>query len=126
MMAPNQFVEIKKQIRYFLKQIWNLESLNKDKTRFTLFDKLKYRGHLPLRLPVLKVNDYEIKWSSSIKSFRISIEGHLSWIDHINTLENKLSKHSGLMYKGKLFLNAKPMKSLYFSYFHSSLKIMEV
>ena len=46
---------------------------------------------------------------------------HLSWIYHINTLENKLSKHLGLLYKVKPFLNTKAMKSLYFSRFHSYL-----
>ena len=49
------------------------------------------------------------------------MDEHLSWIDHINTLENKLSKNLGLLYKAKPFLNAKAMKSLYFSFFHSYL-----
>ena len=35
--------------------------LNKDKTRFTLFHRSQYRDQLPLRLPDLKVNDYEMK-----------------------------------------------------------------
>ena len=46
---------------------------------------------------------------------------HLSWIDHINTLENKLSKNLGFLYKAKPFLNAKTMKCLYFSLSHSYL-----
>ena len=49
------------------------------------------------------------------------MDEHLSWIDHINTLENKLSKNLGLLYKAKPFLNATAMKSLYFSFFHSYL-----
>ena len=49
------------------------------------------------------------------------MDEHLSWIDHINTLENKLSKSVGLLYKSKLFLNAEAMKSLYFFFFHSYL-----
>ena len=36
------------------------------------------------------------------------MDEHLKWIDHINTLENKLS-------------NAKAMKNLCFSFFHSYL-----
>ena len=40
------------------------------------------------------------------------MDEHLSWIDHINTLENKLSKKC---------LNAKVMKNLYFSFLHSYL-----
>ena len=78
--------------------------LNKDKTRFTLFHRSQYRDHLPLRLPDLKVNDYEMKGSSSIKFFRSLVEEHLSGINHITTLENKLSKNLGLLHKPKPFL----------------------
>ena len=49
------------------------------------------------------------------------MDEHLTWIEHINTLENKLSKNLSLLYKAKPFLNAKAMKSLYFSFFHSYL-----
>ena len=99
----------------------NKLSLNEDKTRVTLFHRHQDRDNLPLRLPALKINDYEIKQSSSIKFPRILVDEHLSWIDHINTLENKLSKNLGLLYKAKPFLNAKAMESLYFSFFHSYL-----
>ena len=78
-------------------------SLNEDKTRFTLFDRPQDRDNLPLRLPALKINDYEIKRSSSIKFLGILVNEHLSWIDHINTLESKLSKNLGLLYKAKTF-----------------------
>ena len=47
------------------------------------------------------------------------MDEHLSWIDHINTLENKLSKNLGLLYEEKPFLNAKAMKMFYFFFFHS-------
>ena len=70
----------------------NKLSLNEDKTRFTLFHRPQDRDNLPLRLPALKINDYEIKRSFSIKFLGILMAEHLSWIDHINTLENKLSK----------------------------------
>ena len=42
-------------------------------------------------------------------------------IDHINTVEHKLSKNLSFLYKAKPFLNAKAKKSLYFSFFHSYL-----
>ena len=45
----------------------NKLSLNEDKTRFTLFQKLQNRDNLPLQLPVLKTDDYKIKKLSSIK-----------------------------------------------------------
>ena len=99
----------------------NKLSLNEDKTRFTLFRRPQDRDDLSLRLPALKINDYKIKRLSSIKFIGILLDEHYSWIDHINTLENKLSKNLGLLYNAKPFLNAKAMKSLYFSFFHSYL-----
>ena len=42
---------------------------------------------------------------------------HLSWIYHINTLENKLSKHLGLLYKVKtIFKYQGNEKSLLFPF----------
>ena len=99
----------------------NKLSLNEDKTRFTLFHGPQDRDNLPLRLPALKINDYGITRSSSIKFLGILVAEHLSWIDHINTLENKLSKNLGVLYKAKPFLNAKAIVSLYFSFFHNYL-----
>ena len=37
-----------------------------------------------------KINDYDIKRSSSIEFLRVLVDEHLSWTDHINILENKL------------------------------------
>ena len=96
-------------------------SLNEDKTTFILFHKFQDKDNLPLRLPVLKINDYDIKRSSSIKFLQVLVHEHLSWTDHINALENKLSKNLGLLHKSKHFLNVKGMKILYFSFFHSYL-----
>ena len=99
----------------------NKLSLNEDKTTFTLFHRIQDRDNLPLRLPILKINDYDIKRSSSIKFLGVLVDEHLSWTDHINILENKLSKNLGLLYISKHFLNANGMKSLYYSFFHSYL-----
>ena len=81
----------------------NKLSLNEDKTRVTLFHRPQDRDNLPLQLPALKINDYEIKRSSSIKFLGFLVNAHLSWIDHINTLENKLSEKLGLLCKAKHF-----------------------
>ena len=79
----------------------NKLSLNEDKTRFTLFHKLQDRDNLPLQLPVLKINNYEIKRSTSIKFLGVMVDEHLNWKDHINVIENKLSKNLGLLHKAK-------------------------
>ena len=92
----------------------NKLSLNEDKTRFTLFHKLQDRDNLPLQLPALKINNYKIERSSSIKFLGVMVDEHLNWKDHINIIENKLSKNLGLLHKAKQFLNTKAIKSLYF------------
>ena len=73
------------------------KSLNEDKTRFTFFHRLQDRDQLSLQLPVLKINNYEIKRSSSITFLRVIVVEHLNWKDHINVIENKLSKNLGLL-----------------------------
>ena len=98
------------ELRKISEWFWaNKLSLNEDKTRFTLCHRPQVRDNLPLRLHALKINDYEITWSSSIKFLGILVDEHLSWIAHINALENKLSKSLGLLCKAKPFLNAKAM-----------------
>ena len=111
----NSFCSIKEIKPLFLKA--NLElgeisewfqvdklSLNEGKTTVTLFHMPQDRDNLPVRLPALKINDYEIKRSSSTN--------FLSLINHINTLKNKLSNNLGLLYKAKPFLNVNVMSSL--------------
>ena len=75
--------------------------LKAEKTIFILFHRCQYRDHQLLRLPALKVNDYEIK---RYLQLNFLVEGHLIWIGHINTLENKLSNNFCLLYKSKPFL----------------------
>ena len=57
-------------------------SLNEDKTRFALFHRPQNRDNL--------IYDYKIKQSSSIKFLGILVDEHLSWIENINILGNKL------------------------------------
>ena len=99
----------------------NKLSLNEDKTTFTLFHRIQDRDSLPWHFPALKINDHDIKRSSSIKFLRVLVDEHLSWTDRINISEKKLSKNLSLLHKSNHFLNAKSMKSLYFSFFHNYL-----
>ena len=82
-------------------QIWNLRKfpkgfglINEDKTAFTIFHRVQDRDNSPFDLPVLKINDYDIKRSSSIEFLRVLVDEHLRWTDHINILENKPSNKS--------------------------------
>ena len=99
----------------------NKLSLNEGKTKFTLFHKLRDKDNLPLQLPNLKINNNEIKRSSSIKFLGVLVDENLTWIDHITLVENKLSKNLGLLHKAKNYLNKKSMVNLYYSFIHGYL-----
>ena len=99
----------------------NKLSLNEGKTKFVLFHKPCDKDNLPLQLPNLKINNNEIKRSSSIKFLGVLADENLTWIDHITLVKNKLSKNLGLLHKAKNYLNKKSMVSLYYSFIHSYL-----
>ena len=42
-------------------------SLSKDKTKYTVFHKVREKDNIPLKLPSLFVNDREVKRITSIK-----------------------------------------------------------
>ena len=93
----------------------NKLSLNEDKTRFTLFSSFQDRENLPLQLPALKINNHKRKRSISIKLLGVLVDERLSWKDHINITENKLSKTLGLLHNAKTIVKCKSNeKSLFF------------
>ena len=71
---------------------------------------------LPLKLPSLEINSKVIKRVTSAKFLGIKINEHLNWDDHIKTVENKVAKNIGLLYKAKPFLSKQCLNSLYFSF----------
>ena len=92
--------------------IWfqaNKLSLNESKTKFTLFHKSWDKDDLPLKLPILKINNFEIKRTISIKFLGTMVDVNLTWNDHIHILENKLSKNIGLLYWVKPYLDKNTM-----------------
>ena len=99
----------------------NRLSSNEGKTKLTLFHKSRDKDNLSLQLPNLKINNNEIKRSSSIKFLGVLVDENLTWIDHITLVEKKLSKNLGLLHKAKNYLNKKSMLSLYYSFIHSYL-----
>ena len=46
---------------------------------------------------------------------------HISWNDHIKTVESKLAKNIGSLSRGSYFLNKHTLKKFYFSYIPSYL-----
>ena len=99
----------------------NKLSSNESKTKFTLFHKSWDKDNLLLKLPILKINNFEIKRTTSIKFLGIMVDENLPWNEHIHILENTFSKNIGLLYRAKPYLDKNTMVTLYFSFFHSYL-----
>ena len=95
-------------------------SLNKGKAKFTQYDKPLDNNNLPLQPPNLRINNYEIKRSSSVKVLAFLVDVNLTWVDHI-TVQNKLSKNLGLLYKAKNYLNKKSLVNIQYSFICSYL-----
>ena len=65
-----------------IEAIWfqaNKISLNQSKTKFTLFYKSWDNDNLGLKLPILKINNFEIERASSIKFLGIMVDKNLTF-----------------------------------------------
>ena len=99
----------------------NKLSLNASKTKYIFFHSQAHSGDIPLKLPKLEINTTTIVRESVIKFLGVLLDENLSWKTHISTIENKISKNLGILYKARLVLNQKSIKQLYFSFIHSYL-----
>ena len=56
------------------------------------------------------------------------LDEHISWIDHVRTVENKIAENIGLLYRVSLnqFLNNDSLKIVYFSYIHFYLSYANI
>ena len=88
----------------------NKLSLNVSKTKYTFFHKLRQNINIPLVLPNLSINGITVKRERSIKFLGV-----------FQTIENKISKNIGMLFKAKFLLNQKCLKSIYFSFIHCYL-----
>ena len=107
--------------------MWNIShwfnsnklSLNTDKIIFILFHKVRQRDNIPLVLPTLKINNTFIKRVDRIKFSGVLFDEKLRWKNHINLIENKISKNLGILHRTKFLLHQRSRKNIYFSFIHS-------
>ena len=99
----------------------NKLSINIGKTNFLLFHKSCDKDNLPLKLPILEINNVPIKLISATKFLGVQIDENINWTQHITLTENKMAKQLGILYKARPYLNQKSMISLYYSFFHTYL-----
>ena len=67
------------------------------------------------------VGSNNIERKSSIKFLGVMLDEHISWIDHVRTVENKIAKNIGLLCRVSQFLIEDSLKTVYFLYIHSYL-----
>ena len=99
----------------------NKLSLNEKKSKYIFFHRHGKWDGIPLKLPHLFVNKKEINRASSIKFLGVIFDENLNWNEHLNTIENKVSKNIGIRYKAKEIINTKGLRSLYYSFIHTFL-----
>ena len=94
-------------------------SLNADKTKFTLFHKVRQRDNIPLVLPTLQINNTLLKRVDHVKFLGDLFDKNLTWKNHINLIENNISRSLGILHRAKFLLNQKSRKNVYFTFTHS-------
>ena len=72
----------------------NKLSLNVEKTKYSFSHKPRKKNDIPLRLPKLIINNYEIQREESIKFkfLGVLLDQHLTWKEHIKLIENMIAK----------------------------------
>ena len=100
-------------------------SLNIKKTKYTLFHKKSAKNEIS-GIPDLKIGSKNIEKTSSIKFLEGMLDEHLSWSDHMKTVESKLANKIGLLNRTSYFLNEHSLKINYFSYIHSYLNYASI
>ena len=96
-------------------------SLNVEKTKYSLFHKPSKNDDIPLCLPKLIINNYEIQRKQSIKFLGVLLDQHLTWKEPIKLTDNKIAKNIGILHKARRSLDKKALLCLYYSYIHSYL-----
>ena len=72
------------------------------------------------------IGSNNIERKSLIRFLGVMLDEHISWIDHVKTVENKIAKNIGSLYRVSQFLNEGSLKTVYFSYIHSYLNYANI
>ena len=75
---------------------------------------------LPLQLPTMTFNNIEIKRENSIKFLGVIIDENLTWKNHIEVVEDKISKKNGVLYRASHLLDFKNLLKIYSSFIYIS------
>ena len=81
--------------------------------------KLVKNNDIPLKLPRLQLNNYNIEIIPSINFLGVFLDESLSWKDHIEYIGNKISKNIGILYKARDYLSKESLLPLYYAYINT-------
>ena len=70
-------------------------------------------------MPSLQLNGSIIERKNSLKFLGVILDEQLTWKKYIQLIENKVSKNVGALYKIIKLINAKCLRSIYFSFTYS-------
>ena len=115
--------ELKLVTKWFLA---NKPSLNAKKTKYVLFHKVTMCDSLQLQLPTMTFDNIEIKRESSVKFLGVIIDENLTWKNHIEVVENKISKNIGVLYRASHLLDFKDLLKIYFSFIHIYIRYANI
>ena len=110
----NLIREINNHVNYIFQWLCtNKLTLNVDKTKYLIFQP-RQKVTSNLHKPVL-INDTPIASCYSLKYLGFHIDNTLTWADHIDYLEEKLSKNINILIKCKRYLSQKCLLNLYYA-----------
>ena len=94
---------------------------NKTKKNNSFFHKPSKKDDIPLHIPKLITNKYEIQREESIKFLGVLVDQYLTCKEHIKLTENKIAKNISILYKARPYIDKRALLCLYYSYIHSYL-----
>ena len=101
----------------------NKLSINISKTNYMLFHSKQSKSKIPHILPDLVMDNIKLERKNVTKFLGVLVDENLSWENHIDSINTKISKSKGILYKSRNILKKNLLKQLYFSFIHCYLKV---
>ena len=76
-----------------------MQRKQKKKTKHVLFHKVTMFDSVSLMLPTTTFNNIETKRENFVRFLGVIIDENLTWKNHIEVIENKISKNTGVLYR---------------------------
>ena len=100
--------------------------MQKKKQNMFYFIIMLMRDSLLSQLSTMTFNNIEIKRENSINFLGLIIDENLTWINHIEVVENKISKNIGVLYRASHLLNSKDLLKINFSFIHIYISYVNI